>query len=162
MAISPTGERMRIVLNLPALKRIMSISFRKARAHGSSVRRLRGEGAGGLTLFDENAERLTSTLCRFVMVIKSDRSCCHRKAKDLSLCLRRGWTLSLFLQFIYNLSPRAAQTEIHLLTGHREGGNRPLRSCCVQRNERESTATAFNMAPTSSKTRNFGLAWKSR
>jgi hypothetical protein len=51
MAISPTGERMRIVLNLPALKRIMSISFRKARAHGSGVRRLRGEGARGLDAF---------------------------------------------------------------------------------------------------------------
>src|SRR5713101_4144325 len=89
MAISPTAERMRIVLNLPALKRIMSISFRKAKAHGSGVR-LRGEGALALTLFDESAERLTSKLCRFVRVIKSDRGCCHRKAKDLSLRLRRG------------------------------------------------------------------------
>jgi hypothetical protein len=51
MAISPTGERMRIVLNLRALKRIMSISFRKATAHGSGVRRLSGEGARGLDAF---------------------------------------------------------------------------------------------------------------
>src|SRR5713226_697547 len=90
MAISPTAERMRIVLNLPALKRIMSISFRKARAHGYGARRFRGEGVLALTLFDESAERLTSKLCRFVKVIKSDRSCCHRKAKDLSLRLKRG------------------------------------------------------------------------
>src|ERR1700676_116771 len=102
MAISPTGERMRIVLNLPALKRIMSISFRKARAHGSGIRRLRGEGA---RVFDESAERLTSTLCRFVKVIKSDRSCCHRKAKDLSLCLRRG--LAHFLSSPIYLQPLA-------------------------------------------------------
>ena len=91
-----------------------------------------GKAPAALTLFDESAERLTSTLCRFVKVIKSDRSCCHRKAKDLSLCLRRGWTTFSLLQFIYNLSPRAAHTEIHLLTGPQGGAvTAPLRSCCA-------------------------------
>ena len=37
MVIGPAAERMRFVLDLPAIKRIMSISFRKTRAHGSGV-----------------------------------------------------------------------------------------------------------------------------
>jgi hypothetical protein len=53
--MSPTAEVRRIVLNLPALTRIAPILFRKAKAHGSGVRRLRGEGAVALTLFDESA-----------------------------------------------------------------------------------------------------------
>src|SRR6266446_5791631 len=96
MAMSPTAERMRFVLNLPALKRIMSISFRKARAHGSGVGRLRGEGALALALFDESAERLTSKLCRFVNGNQIRAQLLSQKSKRFVTSFNAGRLLSLF------------------------------------------------------------------